>query len=416
MIVGGCLIQAKTNLLFKQYSIALTNALEGLKTGKTSSRIKENFYGPVGKLCDEYNHTIRDVEADRSELEYRLANFSTIADLSVKLLSSFDLSRIIEVILGSIVDRLGFERVLLLFINREQGILTDGVTIGMLKSMVENIEINIDEDNGILTEVVKEKVPVIVKDAMNDPRVSKREKILLQSKNFLVVPMISGDEAIGVLVVDRKNSNAAIVKDDIEKIMLFIKQASLSIENARRFKSRITDSTTDLFTYNYFTQQLYTEIRRAERYGTTLSLIMIGIDNQEHLHSKYQADQLEKIMKILSPHIQDDVRYFDTAARVGQMDVGISLPETNSLDASVISERLRNKIRRKKILLDGHDPLELSLSIGVAEYPSEAFSMDDLINKATEAMREAAASGGDQYCVYSQVAGVSTEKSDEAEK
>ena len=68
---------------------------------------------------------------------------------------------------------------------------------------------------------------------------------------------------------------------------LIASQAAVTIENNKLYELSITDGMTKLYVHRYFQARLSEEMLRARRYGLTLSLIMIDIDNFKKFNDTY---------------------------------------------------------------------------------------------------------------------------------
>ena len=87
-------------------------------------------------------------------------------------------------------------------------------------------------------------------------------------------------------------------------------------------------------------------------------------------------------------------------ARYGGEEFAIILPETNKAIAYAIAQRIRQRVR--EIAFEGEKTQPqgiLTISIGVASFPEDATSKDDLIKRADEALYLAKESGRDRVCL-----------------
>ncbi len=162
-------------------------------------------------------------------------------------------------------------------------------------------------------------------------------------------------------------------------------------------KAGLIDETSGLFNYAYFQLRLAQEIKRAERYKEALSLAIIDIDRfNQYLSAmgKYHGDVvIRKIAELL----RKGLRGSDVVARVGVDEFAIIL--TNTLKASAVTVARRFKSLIESYPFYGIDDLtdkKLSVSMGIASYPADASSLEELVSNAYTAMRNAKATGGSQ--------------------
>ena len=84
--------------------------------------------------------------------------------------------------------------------------------------------------------------------------------------------------------------------------------------------------------------------------------------------------------------IQEQIRTVDYAARYGGDEFVILLPETGKKDALAVANRIRNAIEKNIFLKQEKLEVHFTASFGVATFPDDAQTKDDLIRAADEAM------------------------------
>jgi len=162
-------------------------------------------------------------------------------------------------------------------------------------------------------------------------------------------------------------------------------------------KAGLIDETSGLFNYAYFQLRLAQEIKRAERYKEALSLLIIDIDRFDQYLSAMGRYHGDVVIRKIAELLRKGLRGSDVIARAGVEEFAIIL--TNTLKASAVTVA-----RRFKSLIEGYpfygiDELpdkKLSVSMGIAAFPADASSLEELVSKAYTAMRNARAKGGGQ--------------------
>ena len=93
--------------------------------------------------------------------------------------------------------------------------------------------------------------------------------------------------------------------------------------------------------------------------------------------------------KIFGTFVKDNIRDVDLGARYKEKQFAIVLGDTARNGAGIVAERLRSLVENHFSKSSGDNPAESSaVNIGIAEYPSNADSMEQLINQAVEALFE----------------------------
>lgn len=179
------------------------------------------------------------------------------------------------------------------------------------------------------------------------------------------------------------------------KVQLKIKQLQdeLKKSNALLKKLSNTDALTQLYNRRYLMATLEKELQRAERKGSSLSLVMIDIDHFKQINDQYGHQGGDQALAALAQVSRTGLRSYDFVSRYGGEEFVLTLPETIHEDALAIAERLRAKIQRHNysgIL----KKLATTASMGVSTYPAESVSsVADLIRAADDAMYRAKAAG-----------------------
>jgi diguanylate cyclase (GGDEF)-like protein len=144
------------------------------------------------------------------------------------------------------------------------------------------------------------------------------------------------------------------------------------------FRLSITDDITDLYNRRRFNQTLPEEIKTAERWKSALSLVMVDIDDFKICNDKYLHLVGDRILKETAHNLKDTLRKeADWAARFGGDEFSIILPGTNSKEAAIVGERIREICKKHTFRVKG-DVFYITISAGVATFSySEKKSAND---------------------------------------
>ncbi len=161
------------------------------------------------------------------------------------------------------------------------------------------------------------------------------------------------------------------------------------------------DAMTGLFNRTYFTEALSGEISRSKRQNTEFSLIFLDLDNFKKVNDLYGHLTGDTVLTSISGMIQKEKRAEDTAARFGGEEMIILLPGTNKMNAMIKADRIREKIEELEFEYEGKR-FKVTVSGGVATYPLDAQTGQDMIECSDKAMYRAKASGKNCIELYSQ--------------
>lgn len=212
-----------------------------------------------------------------------------------------------------------------------------------------------------------------------------------------------GGESLGVLVLGWIGERE-LGSDEIERLRVVADQSALSLQNAllqaELERLSVTDRLTELFNHGYLRQRLDQEIGRAERFGHTLSVIMLDIDDFKALNDRHGHLVGDDVLRRVSALIRDNLREMDVAARYGGEEFVLIVPETDSAGALAVAERVRQSVAESALSTSEGQGVRATVSVGVATYPRDGASVDELVRSADEAMYCAKRSGKNRVAAW----------------
>jgi len=222
--------------------------------------------------------------------------------------------------------------------------------------------------------------------------IKKKER----GKHVLAVPLICGERVLGVLEGIRESGkDSSFKKSEIELLDALSLPLASALANAVRIaeaeRLSQTDDLTKLHNARYLRQFLLNEIRRARRYGTSVTALFLDLDDFKQVNDLHGHLVGSHVLMEMAGVILSSVRDTDALARYGGDEFVIVLPDTGTDLAGVVAERIREKI--SQYTFNGGRRLKLSLtaSFGMATFPIHASSPQQLIACADTAMYEAKA-------------------------
>jgi diguanylate cyclase (GGDEF)-like protein len=158
----------------------------------------------------------------------------------------------------------------------------------------------------------------------------------------------------------------------------------------RTERSAVTDGLTGLFNHAYFLLVLKREVLRARRHDLKLSVAMFDLDDFKKVNDTRGHLEGDRILTKTAAVVKESLREIDTAARYGGEEFAILLPETSGAGAQVVADRIRRRIEDR---FRHRDATRVTISGGVATYPEDATSPQDLLRRADEGLYRAKADG-----------------------
>lgn len=182
------------------------------------------------------------------------------------------------------------------------------------------------------------------------------------------------------------------------RIKLMHDEVSAARERLERLA--ISDELTGLYNYRYLQTRLTEEFKRAERYREPLSCAMLDIDRFKSFNDRYGHDVGDRVLVMVAERLREAVREVDVVARYGGEEFLLVLPSTHLAGALTVAERVWRAIGERPFDL-GAATERITVSIGVALYPSRGVSnRDSLVKAADRALYRAKEDGRNRICVY----------------
>ncbi|HEY9900388.1 MAG TPA: diguanylate cyclase [Pantanalinema sp.] len=226
----------------------------------------------------------------------------------------------------------------------------------------------------------------------------------LDSFTCLAVPIKVRDRVVGVLAVFDKEAGMGIgsfTDSDCQLLAALAVQAAASIENARLYELATVDGLTKLYIRRHFEQRFVEEMRRSQRYGSPLGLMMIDIDFFKKFNDSYGHATGDEVLKLVAATIRKCVREdLDIPARYGGEEMMVLMPETGPEGAVLLAERIRQAIESTDLPGPNGETLHVAVSIGVATFPEHATSEDQLMELADQALYVSKRTGRNRVTLY----------------
>ena len=179
--------------------------------------------------------------------------------------------------------------------------------------------------------------------------------------------------------------------------------ANLKLRDALR-EMALRDSLTGLYNRRYLEDALNRELHRAERSRTSVSVVMIDIDQFKHFNDKYGHDAGDFVLSAVARAITKNIRVSDIACRYGGEELVVVLCEANLECALERAEQLRQAIRGTNLTHLGQTLPAPTASFGVAVYPANGTKPADLLKAADQALYRAKQEGRDRICSAAEAA------------
>ncbi|HET7456058.1 MAG TPA: diguanylate cyclase [Gemmatimonadaceae bacterium] len=166
---------------------------------------------------------------------------------------------------------------------------------------------------------------------------------------------------------------------------------TLRAKNEELERLSVTDGLTGLANHRFLLQRLKEEGVRSNRNNHPFSVLMADVDHFKNYNDTFGHPAGDEVLKKVGAIMRDAIRTMDCAARYGGEEFAIVLPETTVDGAQQVAERIR-----ARIAAEDFPGRQITLSIGVAEFPTDADLPQAVIAVADAALYEAKRGGRDR--------------------
>lgn len=162
---------------------------------------------------------------------------------------------------------------------------------------------------------------------------------------------------------------------------------SLEVAHTIIQKQALTDGLTGLPNHRAIMDQLEKELDRARRFDRPLSLVFFDADRFKQVNDTHGHAVGDIVLHQIGERATSVMRGGDTLGRFGGEEFVLLLPEADANGAKVVAERLRSAIASEPVATDAvAGGLITTVSIGIATYPADAYTQQDLLLQADQAM------------------------------
>jgi diguanylate cyclase (GGDEF)-like protein len=222
-----------------------------------------------------------------------------------------------------------------------------------------------------------------------------------QAKSVLFVPLAAREQVLGAAVLASLRRHRHFDSGLVEYLKDLAQQVALGVENARLFSAlsqmASTDELTSLANRRRFSEALRTELARARRLESPLSLVLADVDHLKIINDTYGHPVGDAAIRHVAEVLREGRREIDLAARLGGEEFAILLPGSEPSGAFRAAERVRQRLTATQLPAVG----TVTVSMGVASFPEDGTSEEQLIRVADQRLYAAKEAGRNRVCAFS---------------
>ncbi|MGW8312968.1 MAG: sensor domain-containing diguanylate cyclase [Desulfuromonadales bacterium] len=294
----------------------------------------------------------------------------------------------------------------LMLLDETDGTLKIVASKGMTEALAKTMSVPYGE--GISGRVARSGFPMLVNDIERDQRVALKNRPRFKTKSFVSLPLELDGRLIGVLNLADKSNCTSFTETDLGLVQTFIQHAVLMIDRAATLEKAgqleqlaITDPLTGLYNRRFLENRLQEEFSRSERQQQNFCIILTDLDNFKIYNDICGHLAGDNALRKTANLMRRSARDMDIVTRYGGEEFCLILPGTGKKESVLVGERIRRAIEAESFPGESHLPLgRLTISLGVATYPDDGVSAEDLIHAADQALYRAKDLGRNRLVLY----------------
>ncbi|HLG96328.1 MAG TPA: diguanylate cyclase [Bryobacteraceae bacterium] len=240
-------------------------------------------------------------------------------------------------------------------------------------------KLKIPARQGLSGWVLENRKPIL----NGNPAVETNASASTNLRSAVSVPLEGFKDVVGVLTLYHAGEEA-FSKDDLRVLLGLAPKLGLSIENALTYQNAQSSATTDYLTElpnaRSLFLQLQTEVSRALRSKSELTVLVCDLDGFKQVNDRFGHLEGNRLLKLIANSLRSACRDYDYVARLGGDEFVIILPALQRDLVARKMEQISHKIEEIGQQLYGEDLL--GVSIGEASFPADGRDPESVLAEA----------------------------------
>jgi diguanylate cyclase (GGDEF)-like protein/putative nucleotidyltransferase with HDIG domain len=217
------------------------------------------------------------------------------------------------------------------------------------------------------------------------------EDIAKNYRGVLVSPLLREDGAFGAITLYSK-SRTSYTTEHVRLLESVCQHASSALNNALTFEktkeSALTDPLTELPNSRGFYMMLEQRIAECQRMNNeSLAVVSMDIDDFKAINDQYGHAIGDRVLANVAAVVRKELRQMDILTRYAGDEFVAIMPMASTQMAASIGERIRAAVEDQKFMVRTGKTEQLGISVGVACFPEEGETTEELLTAAARKMQ-----------------------------
>ena len=339
-----------------------------------------NGVGGLAEVIADRQHLIALINQQAAELD-------ALRRISLNLTSSLELADVLHAVVSESLHLVKNAHDTHIFLYQDDE-LTFGAALD--EDGHRDVIFSKPRRDGLTFTAARTKEMVVVEDMRAHPLFASAPKDWTGS--IISLPLVIGERVVGVMNLARWKIGG-FTEAEIRLLKLLADQAAIAIMNARlheEVSQRVhIDGLTGLPNRCALDERLEEEVKRGRRTGAHFSVVMLDLDRFKKINDKYGHEIGDKALRQIFSALAQTVRSTDFLSRYGGDELTLILPDTEIDPAIIVATKLQEKLRTLDLHLPDGQPHKLSISGGIASFPTYGQTTTELLRVADTALYRA---------------------------
>jgi diguanylate cyclase (GGDEF)-like protein len=321
----------------------------------------------------------------QAEMELQLEGQRRLLDVNERLLSTLEPGGVLDLIADSLKAIVPYDSLTVYQADEERG--TRRAVVARDRFADEILAHEGPIFDGLTGWVLEHREAVLANDAHLDDRTIQVPNTPFEPESMMVVPLLVDGDAVGTLNVGRLGgAEAHFTRNEFELTKLFAGQASIAMQNAQTHREVRTRADQDALTglRNHGTFQR--ELGAAVDGGRPFALLMLDLDDFKRFNDTKGHPAGDAMLVDIASVMAHATRDTDRLYRYGGDEFAALLPGADRVIAHDVADRIRRAVRERAGAGSPSDGPSVSISAGVACYPEDGRTKDELVAVADRAL------------------------------
>lgn len=394
--------------------LELKKDTEILADGVHSHRSKVNSGDEIAQLAAAFNHMAQaleedEKERDRSEQAIRNLNrvYTVQSQIDNLIVRASSRDELFNGACRVTADAAGFRMAMIVTIDPETGAVDSLVSAGADEYLLNAVKKLFSTEDGlrksVIPRVINEKKAFVSNHTDSDARLIFGDQYAKASINSMVVlPLIVSDVVVGVMALYASDADF-FHEDEVKLLTDLTGNIAFAMDHIEK-QDRLNylayyDDLTGLANRSLLLERLSRYIRSAERGGHKLAFGLMDLERFQNINDSLGREAGDQLLRQVAGWLSETMQDPERAARLDADHFAIVLPEVKANgNLSKLCARQIEAFQEHQFTLR-NSVFRFGAKMGIAVFPDDAGSADELISNAQAALK-IAKSSGNNYMFY----------------